>query len=224
MLSNDYNLFVSSSHGAVIASIAHLLRHRILNVTIASSESVFDSAPWGSSPLLDPHYSSADLTVRHDSACFTRLEKIRVVSQWPEGLAVLRVCHDLRRGRKLNCERCEKCMRTMVGLVICGKLAESDAFDVDDVTVDQLESLNTPATEGELPLRLIHHLDTWREMLEPLREIDRTDLAAVIERKLSEVERGRSTSWRRDWKRLVPRALRRLARVMAGQDTRTTYR
>jgi hypothetical protein len=112
----------------------------------------------------------------------------------------------------------------MVGLVICGKLAESDAFDVDDVTVDQLESLNTPATEGELPLRLIHHLDTWREMLEPLREIDRTDLAAVIERKLSEVERGRSTSWRRDWKRLVPRALRRLARVMAGQDTRTTYR
>lgn len=204
-LSDNYNLFVTASHGAIIASIAHLFGRRIKDITVASSESVFDSLPWGSSPLLDPHYSSVNITIKHDTACFTRLEKLRFVSQWPDALSVLRVCHDPKRGEKLNCGNCEKCIRTMVGLVVCGKLAGCDAFEDDDISVDRLMTLNQPAKQGELPLRNIHHTETWLELVEPLRQAGRTDLAAIIERKLLERKKQKLTSRRSRFRRLASR-------------------
>jgi hypothetical protein len=210
LLGDDYKLFVTASHGAVIASIAHAFSSRIGTALIASSASVFDSEPWGSSPLLDPYYSSSDLTIRHDSACFTRLEKVRFVSEWPEALSYVRVCHDPRRGEALNCGRCEKCLRTMVALVICGKLQQCNAFADDDVSAELLSTLNTPPENGALPLRYLGHASLWRELLEPVRAIGRGDLAAVIERKLAEREAAAAGRPKLHWIRYADRLFKGL--------------
>ena len=51
-----------------------------------------------------------------------RQQKVRRLSQSPEWLPHLRVCWDMPEDR-LNCGKCEKCLRTMIGLSIEGASA-----------------------------------------------------------------------------------------------------
>ena len=53
---------------------------------------------------------------------YTRQQKVRRLCQSPEWLPHLRVCWDMPEDR-LNCGKCEKCLRTMIGLSIEGASA-----------------------------------------------------------------------------------------------------
>jgi 7-cyano-7-deazaguanine synthase in queuosine biosynthesis len=100
-------------HGSALAAVAYALAPNHSKVYIASSYSYVDLHPWGSHPLLDPLWSTESVQIVHDS-CETRVDKLRLLVQYPEALARLRVCWE-NRGY-YNCSLCEKCVRTRLGL------------------------------------------------------------------------------------------------------------
>lgn len=76
--------------------------------------------PRGSNPLTDALLSSDSLQVMHDGCGLDRLEKTRIVAQWPEAVRNLRVCW---KGRQVeaNCGACEECVRTKLGFLALGE-------------------------------------------------------------------------------------------------------
>jgi len=142
---------------------------------------------WGSHPLLDACYGSAAVDFRHEGICYSRVDKLHVLAQWPVALDNLRVCTknfmpgdelgyaDLPLG-EYNCGRCEKCIRTMLDLLLIGKLAASDAFPYDDLTPDALEPLR---------VRQAWLADKYEQtMIPPLRSMGRDDIADALQRKI----------------------------------------
>jgi hypothetical protein len=115
------------AHGAALASVAHGLPGTFGRVYVAASTTYDDLFPWGSHPLLDPLWSSESLRVIHDGCEVTRIDKVRRLADSPAALDALRVCAVTDRAT-YNCCRCEKCLRTMVGLEIAGALSRCRAF------------------------------------------------------------------------------------------------
>ncbi|HUG38770.1 MAG TPA: hypothetical protein VML54_17560, partial [Candidatus Limnocylindrales bacterium] len=190
--------------GSAAAAVAHAFSTRLSEVLIAASLDIKSLEPIGSHPLLDPSLSSAGLRVIHHGAHLSRLQKIRTVAQWDTALASVRVCWaGIQPGGPLNCGRCRKCLRAMLGLLVIGKLAEARSFPVREITPAMLE-----------PARIdnAHLLGFYRELLDPLRTIGRDDLRAVIERKIGAFER--SADWARETG--VKGTLRRLDRTYLG--------
>lgn len=140
-LDGDGWFFAKSSFGAEFLSSAHCLSGDFRHAYIAASiDAQHPFVPAGSSPLLDPYYSTAQLQVHHHGTYMPRLERTRLVAGWPAGLDNIRVCVHDGRGTA-NCGTCEKCIRTMLTLVALGKLHESAAFEEDDVDRDLLQTV-----------------------------------------------------------------------------------
>jgi len=137
-------------HGAGMATVAHALAPNHGKMYIASSHSYADLHPWGSHPLLDPLWSSEAVQIVHDGG-ETRVEKLRVLAQYPEALKRLRVCH--RSYGSENCGLCEKCLRTMLGLLAVG--VDRCAAFPDTLTP---ELVRQPKLNGD---SILH----WRELL-----------------------------------------------------------
>ena len=111
-------------HGAPLAAVAHALAPNHGKIYIAPSYSYADLHPWGSHPLLDPLWSTEAVKVVHDGG-ETRQDKLRVLVEYSEVLSRLRVCW--QNTGDYNCGRCEKCVRTMLGLLALG-VDRCDAF------------------------------------------------------------------------------------------------
>jgi hypothetical protein len=92
-----------------------------------------------SHPFIDPLWSTENVDVVHSGGEATRAQKIARLSQSPVALAHLRVCWQNREGT-YNCCRCEKCLRTMVELELCGVLGSMEAFPLP-LTADALRAL-----------------------------------------------------------------------------------
>lgn len=124
---------------AVLSSVAHAFSRRLTEVTIASSEDIPYVEPYGSHPILDPNYSSSDLRIRHGSILLSRLGKTRLVAEWDVALQHMKPCTKNQYG-KLNCGRCEKCIRTMTTLLALGVLDRASAFPQTDVSEELMLS------------------------------------------------------------------------------------
>jgi hypothetical protein len=210
-------MFTLETHGAALAAIAHAFSGRITTALIASSDIMDRLVPWGSHPLLDVNYSSADVEIIHDGARFSRLEKVGLIAKWDAALNTLRACLDpLRTGDVMNCGKCEKCLRTMTQLLVYDKLKHCQTYPEDDVSPEMLMTL-IAGIPSELPsdheqqVKLAYRrLSTgiaylWQHLVTPLRKIDRYDLADVIEKKLEEYKRFRKRVEEKDWKGRVKR-------------------
>ena len=102
---------------ASMATAFHFLGGGIDTGLIGSSHSYGHLIPWGSSPVIDPLYSSSDLAIVHDGSTFTRVEKTGAIAQSEAALSVINVCDNLVPGHGYrNCSRCQKCLRTMITL------------------------------------------------------------------------------------------------------------
>lgn len=99
----------------------------------------------GSNPLTDPLLSSPSFQIVHDGAGFGRIEKLRQLSQWPAALRNMRVCW---QGAQLdrNCCLCEKCLRTMLMLDVCG-VGPTEAFP-HPISVDAVANLVIKSQSG----------------------------------------------------------------------------
>lgn len=113
-------------HGAAIASVALMLRRTIGELIIPATHTYTQHTPWGTSPQLDPLWSDGYLKITHDGCEMDRVAKVRRLAGSDIAMATLRVCY--RDTPEINCGRCEKCLRTVMTLKLCGALARAKTF------------------------------------------------------------------------------------------------
>ncbi len=217
---DDHEAYARCWSGSFLAAIAHVFSARTTEVSIAATHDlVHGLLPWGSDPILDRAFSTAALTIRHDGVRSSRLDKIREIGGWSAALESLVVCGEggLAEGW-LNCGRCEKCMRTRLGLLASGRLEEAVTFPPVPIDAPSIE---------RLPASAIHSLPNyyWTEIADACREIGRNDLAGAID------ARGRremsALRWHdeRGWKGMLRRLDRRwLGGRMLGLSRRVRAR
>ena len=171
---------------AILASTAHLFSASLTSASIAPGLAATDETPCGYHPLLGPLYSTSGLQILHDWTISERLGKIRQISDWNTALANLMVCFEgpLPDGAG-NCGRCEKCLRTMTELLVCGALDRCAAFPKRRIEPDDIEAMGV----GYHPSVFSTF---WQPLLKPLEESGRGDLRAAIVRK---AKRAASVAW-----------------------------
>jgi hypothetical protein len=161
--------------GAALAAVGHAAVTGSALLFIAGSYPITEPVPWGSHPAVDGLFSSQHLTIVHEGARFSRLEKVRDLATWPAGLAALRVC-PVGAPLQANCGRCEKCLRTRLELLAAG-VEETEAFGPSLVPSEIWEA----AVQGSIGHRAIFYQD----LIEPLSALGLTELCRVIEEKIA---------------------------------------
>ena len=197
-IDEDWDFWERHFHGAALVSCAHALSHRISTVLIGSTFRIDHLEPWGSHPLLDSYYGSAALRVIHDGAHLHREAKTKIISDWPVALNNLHVCLDPNAARdqeQINCGKCEKCIRTMLTLMLHGKLDQCQSFPANDVSQDLLASVKFRKSWQPL---------YYGKKIPRLRELGRHDLVATIHAKTKDYHEWMYGGWRsviRRWDR-----------------------
>lgn len=174
-LCDERELWLDRFFGAVLAAVGHAFASRFDLLHLASSFDLPNLVPCGSHPLLDPQFSSYELRFRHRDVEMNRIEKINIVAGWEAAFQNFRVCLANVPDR-LNCGRCEKCVRTMLGLEALGLLDKTRAFTENEVQPEMLSAFK---------INIRHRPPFYEELLEPLRKRGRLDLAELIEEKLA---------------------------------------
>ena len=219
---NHFAFWYNKFMGAGLAAVGHALVERLSILSISADYDIPNQRPHGSHPLLDPNYSSAGLRVRHENLTLSRFQRTKLVGAWDVALQHLRVCNQYKSYRpgSLNCGRCEKCVRTMLALAALGLLHKTQAFSHDDITEDLVHS-TVKLKHSKAPL--------YRELIAPLVEGGRSDLARAVEGRLSEYRKSsKIEKWKRAIKRIdqdyVGGNLKRLKALVSGDrgSTRTT--
>lgn len=180
-------------HGAALAAVAHGLGAGPGRLLVGATHSYTDQFPWGSHPLLDPHWSSASVTLEHVGAEADRVDKVEVLADSAPAMAHLRVCWQ-NPDEAYNCGRCAKCVRTMVALRIVGALERCATLphEIDLAAVEALPipNRNILARQAEL----ITHLR---------RRGDDPELLAACEANLRTVGPA-GVDWGTGWTAVVP--------------------
>lgn len=120
---DDYAGWGAIAHGPAIASIGHLLGQAAGTLLIPATHTYSDQYAWGSHPLTDPLWGSDTLSIVHDGAGVSRVEKTVKLADSDSARRHLRVCWQ-GAPRTYNCGRCEKCLRTKISLHLAGVLAD----------------------------------------------------------------------------------------------------
>jgi hypothetical protein len=139
-----YNRYVPDSwyygvgHGLALLSLCAPIafKEKVGKLYIASSQTKDDTSPLGSHPDIDNNVEWTGTKVVHDGYELNRQEKIKVLADYIKTTGhkvYIRSCWELDRGD--NCSRCEKCSRTIVGLLLedidpneCGYVVNADTF------------------------------------------------------------------------------------------------
>lgn len=137
--------------GTALSAIVQLFPEHTHQVMIGTSaEPLGDSVqlPWGTHPMLHSYLGSSAVQSRSPYVEWTRLERIRLLAEDAEMLASLRVCFSSRTGR-LNCGRCEKCVRTRLALLAVGA-DPSPAFSEPPLTPALVDGIRIGSRPGQL--------------------------------------------------------------------------
>jgi len=162
------------THGAALATIAHLLRPTIGTAVISPSWAESRMIPWGSRPDLDPRWRVPGRTeLLHGDASGGRFDRVRAIAAHPLVHEHLRVCWQNVAGT-LNCGRCEKCVRTMVMLAGVDQLQRCRTFPDRALLAAALD---------EVPQVSPTHLLFWEDLVGlPLRPDEQRALDALFAR------------------------------------------
>jgi hypothetical protein len=126
------------AHGLALLSLCApvAFKERVGTLYIASSQCKDNFSPSGSHPQIDNNVEWTGTKVVHDGYELTRQDKIKVLADYIKTTGhkvYVHSCWQSDRGD--NCSRCEKCSRTMVGLVLeginpsdCGYIVNDDTF------------------------------------------------------------------------------------------------
>jgi len=170
-------------HGPALASVALLLSPNFKKIYIGSTHDYSSLLPWGSHPVVDHLWSTETTELVHDGCEATRITKARRVAASEVALSSLRVCWENRDGA-YNCGRCEKCLRTMINLLVAGALDRCPTFGcpLDPVSVADLDM-----TENNTRSFMIENIEGLRrvggspDLLKAMREaIDRSQAKNAI--------------------------------------------
>ena len=176
---NHFRFWEYHYMGAALSAVAHSFDPLFSVFSISASRDIENQSPLGSHPLVDPCYSSTDLRIRHDGITLSRYEKTKLISEWDVALQNIRVCNYYKKytSGHLNCGKCEKCVRTMLALLALGALDKTKSFAEKNLSKELVYS---KITIKETTLSM------YKELLSPLAEAGRHDLASVIKKKIEE--------------------------------------
>src|SRR5262249_10973275 len=128
-------------------------------------------------------WSSETTELVHDGCEATRIEKARRIATSPVALSSLRVCWENRDGA-YNCGRCEKCLRTMINLLVVGALDRCSTFDcsLDPVRVAGLEMTDNNTSSFMIEnIEGLQRIGGSPELLKAMREaIERSQAESAI--------------------------------------------
>ena len=126
--------------------------------------------PFGSHPDLDPLFSTENTRIIHHGCEHSRLGKIRSrIMHSPLALRNLRVCLQ-NLPNQLNCGRCEKCIRTLIGLRICGVLDQAGNFP-QSLDLKRIRQLHIPKDV---------HIPIYEDLMNQAHEAGDKELADAI--------------------------------------------
>lgn len=108
-------------YAAALSSCLHQF-HGLANVGVAGAGEDYGQliVPWGSNPVTNPLLSGGGFQVHTEGSGFTRTARVRLICDYPEIAAKLRVCWEGPMTGE-NCGRCEKCTRTMLNFMANGQ-------------------------------------------------------------------------------------------------------
>jgi len=105
-----------------LAAIAHTLAATHAGVSIAADFTYGEDLrimPWGNNQYMPHLLGSSGFHVAGGGADTLRVDKIAYLSKIPNALEMLSICRTPSgEGNRLNCEMCEKCVRTALGLYV----------------------------------------------------------------------------------------------------------
>ncbi len=170
-LSDQYADYTNHYVGSMLASVGLLLSPQFKKIYIPATNSYEYLEPEGTHPLLDPLWSTENMAFEHDGCEAYRVEKIARIAQSDVALRSLRVCFE-NGDDPHNCGRCEKCIRTMVGLKAADALERCTTFNekLDIKAVSRLKIHH----HGKIPyveenLRALEKSGKYPDLAEALR-------------------------------------------------------
>lgn len=137
LLLKDIGWWGKVQHGlALIGALAPLsFIHKYTSIYIASSYTDHIDIDWGSTPEIDEKITWASgVKVYHDGYDLKRQDKVDLIAQFASNTNnkfKLRVCYSELR-TEFNCSNCEKCFRTILGLILNDKDPNDYGFNVDE--------------------------------------------------------------------------------------------
>ena len=197
------------THGGALAAIGHLLADEWNTLLVSAAYPLDNPEPCGSHRELDSLWSGAGLTVEHVGAERDRTGKLAVLKDDPLVQRYLRVCWENRSDR-LNCSRCEKCIRNEVVLQALGAL---DSFAV-------FEPAATLATRVD-GVPAIRNAALFRRYNSALAMGLPRDTARAVRRLLARSRRARVRRRIADARWYAAAVARRIARLAARETSAT---
>jgi hypothetical protein len=110
------NNWVMDYHVALSACLHQFQGLANVGVTGAGEDYTQLVVPWGSNPVTNHLLSGGGFQVHTEGCGFSRTERVRLICDYPEIAAKLRVCWE-GPITGANCGRCEKCIRTMLNFM-----------------------------------------------------------------------------------------------------------
>ncbi|WP_034039882.1 hypothetical protein [Wocania ichthyoenteri] len=136
LLLKDIGWWGKVQHGlsliGVLAPLSYINGYS--NIYIASSYTEQIDIAWGSTPQIDEKISWASIQVFHDGYELKRQDKVDLITKFSAGKDTnfkLRVCYSELRS-EFNCSKCEKCYRTILGIILNGGNPNEYGFNVDE--------------------------------------------------------------------------------------------
>jgi hypothetical protein len=122
--------------GTQLVSGLYLLAARYDTALIANDMPYQWMMPWPSHPITNPLLGSRGFSVIDDGGECSRIEKAKLIADWPEAMRRLHVCFGLDApGTYRNCCKCEKCIRTILAFRVAG-CAKPATFAHDPTDAD----------------------------------------------------------------------------------------
>ncbi|MCU4743464.1 hypothetical protein [Natronoglomus mannanivorans] len=124
-------------HGLALLGLCAPLTqiHGATSLYIAATHTDSFSKPWGSTPESDESLHWGSTRVYHKGHDLTRQDKIETISEYTQETGErpsIRSCYMSDSGD--NCGTCEKCCRTIVGLVLAGLHPTDHGYPISDDT------------------------------------------------------------------------------------------
>lgn len=137
LLLEDIGWWGKVQHGlalnGAVAPLSYINGYK--SIYIASSYTDSIDIDWGSTPEIDSKITWAnDFKVYHDGYDLKRQDKVDLIANFStDSKFKLRVCYsELRTKTEFNCSNCEKCFRTILGLILNDKNPNDYGFIVNN--------------------------------------------------------------------------------------------
>lgn len=174
----DYKYWTQIGYGPAHSAVAQLFDGTFDKVLMASDGDGANPESGGMHPVINHHFSTDAVRIEEAQGEMTRPEKVALLTAWEFARRNMQPCHQIQlpADGRLNCGRCEKCVRTMLILAGLGKLPDVSAFTENDLT---------PSQVFLIPVHSKPKAEHLRRCIAPLIAAGRPDLAWTIRARLA---------------------------------------